>query len=142
MKITLNKSQWETIGKTAGWMDDNHDQIGYDDDYTPQPTTDRYTFSDNHVDGSVFGNPSVYYSVQLVQTQRAKDDSDFSPTGHGPLIVEDGPRETVSLVIAEFVEENGEDKVLRTSEQIQEQSPDLYNQILDYAEERAMRDGE
>ncbi len=146
MKITLNRSQWQEIGKTAGWMDDDSlGQIGYDDDYTPQPQRDTFRFSEDWIAGATFGKPTpnMYYSVQLVQTQRVKDDSDLSPTGHGPLTVEDGPRETVSFNIDEFIEdENIDGETVRNTRQIQEMEPDLYKKIFDYAEERAKRDGE
>lgn len=38
MKIKLSKSQWETIGKTAGWIEDLADETGEE---LPEVSTDE-----------------------------------------------------------------------------------------------------
>ena len=55
MKITLSKSQWEQIGKTAGWgVKDSWEQDLY--------------HQEDQIKGSDYGHPDNWYEITLKGT--------------------------------------------------------------------------
>lgn len=134
MKLKLSKTQWETIGKTAGWLENKTQKIAQ----TKQIRTVESKFEDDRIDGSLFGHPNLFYHIRLSQTQKQQDDSDYHrETGYGELWSDIGNPEINIFEIGEFKDVGPTTEITRTTFDIQEQDPQLYELLLEYAQEHA-----
>ena len=92
-------------------------------------------FEDDNVNGSEFGHPERHYLVIFKGYYRMRDDSDLNPeTGYGKKltpIVDD----TFEFKVDEFDNQN---RILRNQEQIETEDPDLYKNLLEYAQSKAI----
>ena len=126
MKIVISKSQWEIIGKEAGWL--KMSSRSYNKSFERQ-------YDD--IDGKSYGQPGKYYSVSIKGDFLIVDDSDYSyPSGYGKYVYV----KSVDLNEIEITEYDETGVETGNEISIQRDNPILYSQLVEMAEERAKND--
>ena len=95
-----------------------------------------FHYETDELRGKEFGHPDKFYHITLTGSYVMVDDSDYDrETGYGHQEMPEY-RNTKDFTIEE-IDPNGE--VVRTQEQIEQEEPKLYNNLLSYAKEASMQ---
>ena len=126
MKIVISKSQWELIGREAGWIK------------TARKTrTESFKREYDEINGDDFSQPGKSYFVSIKGDLTVVDDSDYSyPSGYGKYIYVDSV-DVSDFEITEY-DETGSETGNEIS--IQRDNPVLYSMLLEASKEWVKND--
>lgn len=92
-------------------------------------------FSKDKVDGELFGRDNRVYDIDLKFDAEQEDITGFE-YNDGPSKIDTGKQDNLKLTITEY-DDGG--SVLRDDEDIKEDDPDLYEDILEYSIDQAAK---
>lgn len=119
----------KTYSRLLKEYDGDDEDFSRDDRYESGSLA-RSTYTTDDLDGEMFGEPGKIYSIELEAELDIVDDSDYSREGYGRKVYPEGIEDIIEFNIEEY-DESGE--VSRTTEQIEAESPETYERLLDYA---------
>lgn len=116
----------------------------YDDDYSKDVEYEKGTlasssYSMDDIDGEIFGMPNNFYAIEIKAELSMVDDSDYSREGYGSKIYPENIEDVVEFKIIEY-DQSGE--FSRNEQQIETESPELYEKILQYAKTKVIEEYE
>lgn len=116
----------------------------YDDDYSSDVGYEsgsmaRRSYTTDDLDGEMFGMPGYFYAIEINADLSITDDSDYSREGYGKKVYPEGIDDVIDFEIEEY-DQSGE--LSRTTQQIEQESPELYERLLEYAKSKVIEEYE